>query len=130
MKLTSWLALVVFCVASARADGVALGAAHDTTIFQNSAAAAGATSNELPSLQVTFTVPGPATGALMTFAQLGMVSLRRSRQREGRRGTSAAGDGQAAEPGADADDFFARDARRNHSSLLASLASPGLAFRK
>ncbi|EDY22180.1 hypothetical protein CfE428DRAFT_0305 [Chthoniobacter flavus Ellin428] len=49
--------------------------------YTREAAEAGATSGELPSLQVTFTVPEPTTGALMTFALLGMVSARRSRRR-------------------------------------------------
>jgi hypothetical protein len=42
---------------------------------------AGVTSDELPSLLVTFTVPEPACGALMAIALTAMMSMRPSRRR-------------------------------------------------
>lgn len=59
---------------------------HDATTFDafysREAAEAGATSNQLPSLQVTYTVPEPTSAALMTFAALGMLSASRLRRRD------------------------------------------------
>jgi hypothetical protein len=47
--------------------------------YSREATSAGATSGQLPSLQVTYTVPEPASASLVAFAALGLFSARRRR---------------------------------------------------